>query len=160
MAYPMASDLYQTQNLFARNDDKKNLDSLHVVASPRGSHLHGQIIGVMQKCLVHYGDNFHVNDPGASLLINSTSAFYPYFTDINGSLGGSQGTYNETFSNYDSYALIDDLCNSQQVGLNPDIGGIGVRHTRLVRIRKALTRGGIRFISHTGFNVVSLYLGA
>lgn len=160
MAYPMASDLYQTQNFSAQNDDRRHLDSLHVVASPRGSDLHGQIIGVMQKCLEHYGDNFHVNDPDASLLINSTSAFYPYYTEIDGSLGGNKGTYNETFSSHDSYALIDDLCNSQQVGLNPDIGGIGVRHARLVCIRKALTLGEIRFISHTGFNAVSLYLDA
>lgn len=130
MIYPMASGLYYNGDLAAESNDIRLLESLHIVKSPRGSDFHGQIIHVMQTCLKRYGDKFPANDPTESLLINSSSAFYPYYNASNGS--EKEGSYNDTFWSVDNFALIDDVCDIQQVGLNADIGGIGVRQTRLL----------------------------
>lgn len=134
MAYPLASQLYIEGNITANSNDSRLLDYLNIRKDQKGSGLHNDIIHVMQRCFKGYctklGDcNDDFNNGGQPSVLNSTTAFYPYSDRGDGPV--YQDHYSSVIERGDGFDFAEAFCNRQPVGLNPDIGGIGVREARI-----------------------------
>ena len=120
-SYPFIAQLYAEGNISSTIVDGPSLDSLGYLKGKQGTGFLDDITKTLTNCLSSYCTTQECQQQlkrAPASVFNSSDAFFKFFNTSE-----AQG-----YNGYpDPFEFADYVCGIQSAGLNPDVGGIGVR---------------------------------